>query len=155
MKGPEQLEMNIRSSLETAIQGIAGEAIKTVEEAFAENEGTVSPCCRSRHEAYGIAAEHIANITSSLKRTKGNLDILLTTLSDPNRPALDAASDVFGSLVHTAHNALIGAAKMKQAMNDLYDAETDHTAEIFPIEQPTEVAFGKAETIEGKNSDDE
>ncbi len=151
-KAFEQLEMDTRTSLETAIRMLADNAISSAANAVRSSSGDALTHCRNRHEAYGIAAEHVAHITSTLKRVKGDMDGLLSTLSDPNRPALEAASDVYNSLALLAQVTLIGAAKMRQTMNDLYDEENSQTSPL-PIEQAAE-GFENVEAIDGDSLDE-
>jgi len=78
---------------------------------------------RNRHEAFGIVAENYAKVTGLTKRIKGDMDTLLGTLGDVNRPALEAVSSICNDSLDAAVAVIIMAAEMQRTLSDLYTAE--------------------------------
>ena len=74
---------------------------------------------RSRHEAYGIAAENYTNVAATLKQVKKDAETLLGTLGDINRPALKAVNSLCDTSFETAVAALVMAAEMQRTLSDL------------------------------------
>lgn len=131
----EQLELDTRPALLQAITAVTHEAVDTAREltikhnTVAEENGQHVPGpVRNRHEAYGIAAEQMGKITRAVKSIKEDTSKLLGTLSDPNRTAVEAVSDIHNSTLEAAIVLVIAAAEMKRTMQDLYDAETTEPA---------------------------
>lgn len=101
---------------------------------------------RNRHEAYGIAAENFCQVNASVKKIRGDMNLLLTTLGDPNRPALEAVGSLLNSATLAALDVITMAAEMKRAMTDLYAAER---CEPTPLEELADGAgFEEAEELE-------
>ena len=134
MTSYEQLEFDIetRKDLTIAVGKLIAETISNVQE-------MIQSCCeapepvRNRHEAYGIATEHYAKIADDAKAIKGDLAILLGTLSDPNFPALEATSSICNSMAEATVTMIIAAAEMRRTLYNLYIAE--RIEEKSPIEE--------------------
>lgn len=158
----EQLEIDTRPALLKTIVAITNEAVTTVleltamhNEAAAEDGQHVPGPVRNRHEAYGIAAEQMSRINSAVKAIKDDTAKLLGTLSDPARPAVETVSDIHNSTLSAAVVLVTAAAKMKQTMQDLYDAETLEP-DTLPIDDLAESEnFQEAETLDAETGDDE
>lgn len=106
---------------------------------------------RNRHEAYGIAAENFCQVNASVKKIRGDMNLLLTTLGDPNRPALEAVGSLLNSATLAALDVITMAAEMKRAMTDLYAAER---SEPTPLEELAgEAGFEEAEELEDTDED--
>ena len=82
---------------------------------------------RNRHEAFGIVAENHAKVSGCMKRIKVDMDTLLATLGDIDRPALDAVSSICNDTLDTAVAVVIMAAEMQRTLSDLYEAENQET----------------------------
>lgn len=108
---------------------------------------------RNRHEAYGIAAENFCQVNASVKKIRGDMNLLLTTLGDPNRPALEAVGSLLNSATLAALDVITMAAEMKRAMTDLYAAER---SEPTPLEELAEGGgFEEAEELEDAGIDED
>jgi hypothetical protein len=130
----EQMELDTRSDVQAGIENKAMESIKS---AMAMIAGCKTPpsAVRNRHEAYGIAAEHLANITSAVKSAKNSAGDLLSTLPDPNRPAVEAASSLANCMDRLVIIATTAAAEMRRASSDLYTADVEGTEYPTPMEE--------------------
>lgn len=147
MSEVDQAEMDTRTNIETKIDDAVGNAIDYVFKAM-DTAGVGNPV-RNRHEAYGIAAEHLTAINGSCKRIKGDVDKLLQTLPDPNYPALEATSAIVNSMTAGAAILVKAAAVMKKTLNDLYEEEYYDTDEdVLPLKQAEDGGFDEAENIE-------
>lgn len=127
----EQLELDTRPALVKAITTVTADAVETAHEmtvrhniAAAEEGQRVPGPVRNRHEAYGIAAEQMGKINSAVKAISDDTKKLLGILSDPNRTAVEAVSDIHNSTLVAAVTMVTAAAIMKRTMQDLYTAET-------------------------------
>ena len=148
MSKADQTVMDTRTNIETKIDGSVENAIDYVFKAM-DTAGVGSSPVKNRHEAYGIAAEHLTAINGSCKRIKGDVDKLLQTLPDPNYPAVEATSAIVNSLVAGAAILVKAAAVMKKTLNDLYEEEYYDTDEdVLPLEQAADGGFDEAENIE-------
>lgn len=108
---------------------------------------------RNRHEAYGIAAENFCQVNASVKKIRGDMPLLLSTLGDSNRPALEAVGSLLNSATMAAMDAITMAAEMKKAMTDLYAVEQ---SEPTPLEELAEGAgFEEAEELEDAGMDED
>lgn len=127
----EQLELDTRPALVKAITTVTADAVETAHEmtvrhsiAAAEEGQHVPGSVRNRHEAYGIAAEQMGKINSAVKAISDDTKKLLGILSDPNKTAVEAVSDIHNSTLVAAVTMVTAAAIMKRTMQDLYTAET-------------------------------
>lgn len=139
----EQMEFDTRSDLKRGMAGLTGETISMVQ-TMINNCGEAPAAVRNRHEAYGIAAEHLASITAIVKSIKNDCGTLLGTLADPNYPAVEATSSIVNSTTEAAAVMLIAAAEMKRTLDNLYMAESQGT-ERTPLEELSDGAFEDAE----------
>lgn len=128
----EQMELDTRRELDKAIADLAVDAISTAQQMIL-NCGEGPQPVRNRHEAYGIAAEQLANISGAVKAIKNDTDTLLGTLGDPNYPAVEATSSIVNSTVHASFVLLRAAAEMRRTLDNLYMAENS-TAESTPMD---------------------
>lgn len=119
----EQMELDTRKELERVVAQLTAETIGTVQQ-MVLNCGEAPNAVRNRHEAYGIAAEHYAKITTICKSIKNDIGTLLDTLADPNYPAVEATSSIVNSTTAAAAILLIAAAEMKRTLDNLYIAES-------------------------------
>ena len=148
MSEVDQAEMDTRTNIETKIDDAVGNAIDYVFKAM-DTDGVGSSPVKNRHEAYGIAAEHLTAINGSCKRSKGDVDKLLQTLPDHNYPALEETSAIVNSMTAGAAILVKAAAVMKKTLNDLYEEEYYDTDEdVLPLEQAADGGFDEAENIE-------
>lgn len=139
----EQMEFDTRSDLKRGVAGLTGETISMVQ-TMITNCGEAPAAVRNRHEAYGIAAEHLASITAIVKSIKNDCGTLLGTLADQNYPAVEATSSIVNSTTEAAAVMLIAAAEMKRTLDNLYMAESQGT-ERTPLEELADGAFEDAE----------
>lgn len=119
----EQMELDTRKELDKVVEALTAEAIGTVRHMIA-NCGEAPMPVRNRHEAYGIASEHYAKISTICKSIKNDVSTLLGTLADSNYPAVEATSSIVNSTASAAAILLIAAAEMKRTLDNLYIAES-------------------------------
>lgn len=145
MKG-EQMSMELDTQLEVIIKEKALAVTDQVREEALTNMIHV----RNRHEAYGIAAENLVAVTSTVKVIKNDVSTLLETLPDPNRPAVEATSAIRNSAEALVIAAIKMASIMERVLRDLYDAEeSGHSADDFHILDTTDPdGFEEAEPSE-------
>ena len=124
-------------------------------EAAAEEGQHVPGPVHNRHEAYGIAAEQMGKINGAVKSIADDTKKLLGILSDPNRTAVEAVSDIHNSTLTAAVVLVTAAATMKRTMQDLYTAET-YDPGPTPMELLAEGgdSFQEAESLEGGTDED-
>lgn len=158
----EQLELDTRPTLLKAITAVTTDAVETAHEmtvrhnvAAAEEGQHVPGPVRNRHEAYGIAAEQMGKINSAVKAISDDTKKLLGILSDPNRTAVEAVSDIHNSTLAAAVVLVTAAATMERTMQDLYTAET-YDPSPTPMELLAEGgdAFQEAESLEDGTDED-
>lgn len=158
----EQLELGTRPALLKAITAVTTDAVETAHEmtvrhnvAAAEEGQHVPGPVRNRHEAYGIAAEQMGKINSAVKAISDDTKKLLGILSDPNRTAVEAVSDIHNSTLAAAVVLVTAAATMERTMQDLYTAET-YDPSPTPMELLAEGgdAFQEAESLEDGTDED-
>lgn len=142
----EQTEMDLRSQLAQRLAEIAARATSDAQNAVT---GTQPSFVRSRHEAYGIAAEHYGKAAASLKDAKDSMAKLLATPSNPAASAVEAVSSLCSSSETLAMDAILMAAEMRRVLDNLYvteeaeEADTDNNALVldsgmsFPDEDVT------------------
>lgn len=122
----EQMELDTRKELTKAVASLTADTIGTVQDMVLRC-GEAPAAVRNRHEAYGIAAEHLAKVTGIVKSIKNDVGTLLGMLSDPNYPAVEATSSIVNSTTEAAAILLIAAAEMKRTLDNLYLAESQGT----------------------------
>lgn len=126
MREYEQMELDTRKELTKAVASLTADTIGTVQDMILRC-GEAPTAVRNRHEAYGIAAEHLAKVTGIVKSIKNDVGTLLGTLSNPNYPAVEATSSIVNSTTEAAAILLIAAAEMKRTLDNLYLAESQGT----------------------------
>lgn len=159
----EQMELDTRPLLQAAIEDLTESAITSTSQLIKEHHRQVAqetmtapPYVRNRHEAYGIAAEHLAQITGAVKSIKDDTGSLLGTLADPNFNAIDATSSIVNSTVHAAYVLLVAAAEMRRTLDNLYTVENTGRDETTPLEELAEAAFQEAKPADtGENEMEE
>lgn len=156
----EQLELDTRPALLQAITAVTHEAVCTARELTIKHNETAAENgqpgpVRNRHEAYGIAAEQMGKINSAVKAIKDDTSKLLGTLSDPNRTAVEAVSDIHNSTLAAAVILVIAAAEMKRTMEDLYTAETFDPGPTPMEDLAASGDFQEAESLDPDTDDDE
>lgn len=155
MNSYEQMELDTRPRLAAAIQVLASESIYEAQGIIKESRsqtaaeyGTIPSRVRNRHEAYGIAAEQYARIAKAVSSIKGDVSTLLSTLADPNYPAIEATSSIVNSTSEAAAVLIQAAAEMKRTLEDLYTAETAGDNDPTPMEGLADAAtFQEAEAV--------
>ena len=136
----EQMELDTRPKLITALQELTDGTIKEAQDMILESRrqiaaenGTTPATVRNRHEAYGIAAEQYTRIAKAVSAIKNDTATLLNALPDPNYNAVDATSSIVNSTTEAATVLIHAAAEMKRTLNDLYTAEYSEPAST-PLE---------------------
>lgn len=119
----EQMELDTRTEFVRATEGLAKEAVATVQGMVARCQEYSHSPVRNRHEAYGIAAEQLCRIVAAEKIIKRDVETLLGTLGNPNADALDAVASIVNSATAAVTVQMVAAAEMKRAMEDLYSVE--------------------------------
>lgn len=162
----EQMELDTRSKLDSALSAVAEDSVKTAAEMLqryyeeaVQGGQSVPGFVRNRHEAYGIAAEQMDKISKAVKEIKDDTGDLLGTLADPNLPALEATSSICNSTLAAAAILINAAAKMRRTLTDLYAAERidpEHTPldDIVAEGEFQEAASAEAGIIGGEEPTD-
>lgn len=136
------MTMSLDTQLEVIIKEKALAAIEEVRQDGLNNMVHI----RNRHEAYGIAAENLVDVTGAVKTIKNDVATLLDTLPDPNRPAVEAVSAIRNSAESLVICAIKMASVMERVLRDLYDAEEGNAApELFPLADLANDGFEEAE----------
>ncbi len=150
----EQMELDTRNALTRAIVAVTNDTVYTVGEMIQKNyelmvaNGSLAPgFVRNRHEAYGVAAEQLVKISDAVKTIKKDIDGLLGTLADPNRPAVEATSDICNSAFNGAVVLVQAAAEMKRTMEQLYASESTEPRKT-PMEELASGGFEEAEALD-------
>lgn len=127
----QQTEMDLRTNLQ---QDVDCRVASVIDDTYDMLKDYNPPAVRNRHEAYGIAADNFTRISAKVKSARNDMDTLLSTLANPNYPAVE----------------------MKRTMNDLYEAERkDETP--TPLEQAAAEndGFEEAEPADVEADDEE
>lgn len=114
----EQMTLDTRTDLEREVANLTWKTIRQVEEMLnlCAQPRTVS---RTRHTAYGVAAQHVARINGRNKIIRRVLDGLLTTLEDPATNAAMKADDLALEIRNLVVDCILGAAEVSLAVRDL------------------------------------
>lgn len=151
----EQMELDTRTKLESALTTVAEDSVTTAAEMLqrhyeeaVQNGQAVPGFVRNRHEAYGIAAEQMDKIGKAIKAIKDDTGNLLGTLADPNLPALEATSSICNSTMAAVVILISAAARMRRTLTDLYAAETTDLEQTPLDELVTAGEFQEAEPAE-------
>ncbi|MGN0706601.1 MAG: hypothetical protein ACI4JC_01195 [Faecalibacterium sp.] len=131
----EQTEMDLRTNLQIDVDTKVNEAIN---DAYSMLLNYNPPAVRSRHEAYGIAADNFTRINASVKLIKDAMGTLLGSLSS-SYPAVEAVSSLFSRVSVLISASIVMAADMKRTMNDLYESEVQ--------DEPTPMEAAAAESL--------
>lgn len=140
----QQTEMDLRTNLQ---QDVDCRVASVIDDTYDMLKDYNPPAVRNRHEAYGIAADNFTRISA--------MDTLLSTLANPNYPAVEAVSSLHNRVSELISLSIVMAAEMKRTMNDLYEAERKDDTPT-PLEQAAEEndGFEEAEPA-GVEADDE
>ena len=141
MQDYEQMELDTRSELAQKIAALAVETTNTITRMIARCS-EAHPPVRNRHEAYGVAAQHVSGIQAHVKSMKNDLGTLLGTLGDPNFPAVEACSSLRNDIATLAAAALTASAEMDRVLQALYRFE--NSDDPTPIEALAEDDFEEA-----------
>lgn len=147
MKDYEQMVIDTRTELDRLITELAGDTTETVGKMIIHCQQSHPPV-RNRHEAYGIAAQHVAALSSCAKSMKNDLGTLLGTLSDPNFPAVEACSSLRNDIALLTKFALIASAEMDRVLQALYHFENSEDP------TPMEILAGEDDFEEADSADE-
>lgn len=152
----EQMELDTRKQLDVAIQGLTEDAVGIAGEMILSC-GEAPAAVRNRHEAFGIAMERMTKIKMAVKAINGDTVTLLSTLPDPNYPAIEAVSSICNSTLTAASIMIEAAAEMRRTLRDLYEAENNsRNQDTTPMEQWVDAStFQEAEATENNETEDE
>ena len=108
-------------------------------------EGTLA---RSKHEAYGIAAENYSQIQGTVKVLKGDIAQLLAMLPLDTTGAriVESISSIYGTAQRLAKESVILASLCRRMIDDIYSMESDET---LPLEE-----YGDLDGAEFDDTDD-
>lgn len=127
----QQTEMDLRTNLQ---QDVDCRVASVIDDTYDMLKDYNPPAVHNRHEAYGIAADNFTRISAKVKSVRNDMDTLLSTLANPNYPAVE----------------------MKRTMNDLYEAERKDDTPT-PLEQAAAEndGFEEAEPADVEADDEE
>ena len=141
----EQLELDTRKEVERMASNVASDAIRAME-SMTENCKEPTTPVQNRNEAYGIAANYLAQISTAVKAIKNDCGTLLGTLADPNYPAVEATSSIVNSCVAATAILIRASAAMKRTLDNLYMAERSERDEAPMFDESP--AFEDADDID-------
>ena len=103
---------------------------------------------RSKHEAYGIAAENYSQIQGTVKVLKGDIAQLLAMLPLDTTGAriVESISSIYGTAQRLAKESVILASLCGRMIDDIYSMEPDET---LPLEE-----YGDLDGAEFDDTDD-
>lgn len=127
----QQTEMDLRTNLQ---QDVDCRVASVIDDTYDMLKDYNPPAVRNRHEAYGIAADNFTRISAKVKSVRNDMDTLLSTLANPNYPAVEAVSSLHNRVSELISLSIVMAAEMKRTMNDLYEAERKDDTPT-PLEQ--------------------
>lgn len=147
----EQMELNTAGDLEQAVKDLTVDTIKDIQQ-MSSRVPSAAVVCRSKHEAYGLAAEKLGSINAALKRIKLDADTLLASLPNLADPGLEAMASICHSAEITARIALASAAELNSAAMALYAADSGSpAADDFPLAELG--VFQDVDTVEVEGGD--
>lgn len=120
----EQLQLANRTKVEKKAFALTVDAIAEIKHMMAESEGLRNPI-RTRHEAYGVAAQHQAKISAENKLIKKKLEGLLAMLEDPAYNAPLQVDEIAGEMVQMAKAAMFAAAEVGRDAGNLLDKQME------------------------------
>ena len=146
----EQLSINLDPA---EIQSFTNDIEDIISEASAKLLGGL--VTRSKHEAYGIAAENFARIQHTLKALKSDLGSLLNTLDGdvPSSQVIDAISSMHGTTCALSKEATLFAATCNRMIVNIYEAAANEDEEdnITPLEEyANNLDWDEADDIESE-----
>lgn len=147
MKDFEQIEIESWDDLQRDIKVLTSDAIRdaaTMIERFPDSRINA----RNRHEAYGIVAQRIPAMIDGVKTIRKGADDLLSTLSRPMVPAVEALSALINRVSDTAAVMIEASAAYQIALRDLFQAEESL---IDRPEDEDQEGFLDAEPVEEGN----
>lgn len=149
----QQTEMDLRTNLQLDIDCRMSSVI---DYAYNMLKDYNPSAVRNRHEAYGIAADNFTRISEKVKSVRNDMNTLLSTLANPNYPAIEAVSSLHNRVSELISLSIVMAAEMKRTMNDLYEAERKDDTPT-PLEQAAEEndGFEEAEPADAEADDEE
>lgn len=103
---------------------------------------------KNRHEAYGVASQHISELQRYNKNTKNDLNTLMTLLPVENCSAMqviDALNTIYSTCVAIGQKAMLTGAIMQHMIKDFYAQAQEEAEEQTPIEL---LANGDSEDFE-------
>lgn len=150
----QQTEMDLRTNLQQDVDCRVASVIDDTYDICSRI--TTRPAVRNRHEAYGIAADNFTRISAKVKSVRNDMDTLLSTLANPNYPAVEAVSSLHNRVSELISLSIVMAAEMKRTMNDLYEAERKDDTPT-PLEQAAAEndGFEEAEPADVEADDEE
>ncbi|MGN1130974.1 MAG: hypothetical protein ACI4Q8_06430 [Ruminococcus sp.] len=96
---------------------------------------------RNKHEAYGVASQHIAELQKYDKNTKTDLNSLMTLLPIENCSAMQvihALNTIYSTCVAIGQKAMLTGAIMQHMIKDFYIQAQEDNEEPNPLERLAE-----------------
>lgn len=137
----EQLTLDLRIDNEVEFDRNVEELI---DETLNDNLITGSKV-KSKHEAYGVMAEHLASINGITKSLKGDVGSLLNLLPQQgsnNADTINAVSAIYNTAVKCAKEAIVMSVFCRKITEDIYEADMSDTT---PLEDYANDSFEEAE----------
>ena len=98
----QQTEMDLRTNLQ---QDVDCRVASVIDDTYDMLKDYNPPAVRNRHEAYGIAADNFTRISAKVKSVRNDMDTLLSTLANPNYPAVEAVSSLHNRVSELIYEA--------------------------------------------------
>lgn len=106
----QQTEMDLRTNLQ---QDVDCRVASVIDDTYDMLKDYNPPAVRNRHEAYGIAADNFTRISAKVKSVRNDMDTLLSTLANPNYPAVEAVSSLHNRVSELISLSIVMAAERK------------------------------------------
>lgn len=106
----QQTEMDLRTNLQ---QDVDCRVASVIDDTYDMLKDYNPPAVRNRHEAYGIAADNFTRISAKVKSVRNDMDTLLSTLANPNYPAVEAVSSLHNRVSELISLSIVMAAEME------------------------------------------
>lgn len=104
----QQTEMDLRTNLQ---QDVDCRVASVIDDTYDMLKDYNPPAVRNRHEAYGIAADNFTRISAKVKSVRNDMDTLLSTLANPNYPAVEAVSSLHNRVSELISLSIVMAAE--------------------------------------------
>jgi hypothetical protein len=130
------------------IEELNGALSILIDDTLSNNLDDTAPV-RTKHEAYGVIAEHqaqIANLAKSLKTNVGSFLTILPLESEYNNTN-NALSAIYNSAVTLAKEAIIATVFCRKITDDLQDAFEDERFPLETLAEQEDDSFESAEEI--------